>query len=144
MLRAMILAVVGVAFLTACQTTEDKSSDKAPATQLAQVGTTQTDAGAAGAPLTPQLPPPTGPKRTVAVGKFDAIGAFTAKYGEWDIGGGLAAMLTTALVESGRFVVIERANLSQILGEQELKAGGLANPETGPKLGQLTGVQFLR
>lgn len=143
MLRAIILAVAGAAFLTACQTTEDKSSDKTPAMQLAQAGSTQSDASGAGASSAPQPAPPTGPKRTVAVGKFDAIGAFTAKYGEWDIGGGLAAMLTTALAESGRFVVIERANLSQILGEQELKAGGLANPETGPKLGQLTGVQFL-
>ena len=63
-----------------------------------------------------------GPKRTIAVGKFDAIGAFTQKYGDWDIGGGLAAMLTSALVKSDRFVVIERAELSQILSEQELNA----------------------
>ena len=38
-----------------------------------------------------------GPKRTVAVGRVDAIGAFTAKYGNWDIGGGLGAMLATAV-----------------------------------------------
>lgn len=84
-----------------------------------------------------------GPKRTVAVGKFDAIGAFTSKYGGWDIGGGLAAMLTSALVHSGQFVVIERAELKEVLSEQELKAGGLVNRETGPKLGKLAGVQFL-
>jgi curli biogenesis system outer membrane secretion channel CsgG len=89
------------------------------------------------------LPPLAGPKRTVAVGKFDAIGSFTSKYGDWDIGGGLAAMLTSALVNSERFVVVERAELKEILSEQELKAGGLTNPETGPKLGKLAGVQFL-
>lgn len=89
------------------------------------------------------MPPISGPKRTVAVGKFDAIGAFTSKYGNWDIGGGLAAMLTTSLVESDRFVVIERAELKEILGEQELKASGLVNTETGPKLGKLSGVQLL-
>lgn len=84
-----------------------------------------------------------GPKRTVAVGRFDAIGAFTMQYGNWDIGGGLSAMLTTALIESDRFIVTERANLGQILSEQELKATGVVNQETGPKLGKLAGVHFL-
>jgi len=88
-------------------------------------------------------PPLVGPKQTIAVGKFDAIGAFTQKYGDWDIGGGLAAMLTTELVNTQRFVVTERAELQQILTEQELKAGGLTNSETGPKLGKLAGVQLL-
>ena len=92
--------------------------------------------------LTGPIPQP-GPKRTVAVGKFDAIGSFTQKYGDWDIGGGLAAMLTSALVNSDRFVVVERAELKEILSEQELKAGGLVNKETGPKLGKLAGVQLL-
>jgi len=89
------------------------------------------------------LPKLSGPKRTVAVGKFDAVGSFTQKYGNWDIGGGLAAMLTSALVNSGQFVVLERAELKEVLSEQELKAGGLVNRETGPKLGKLAGVQFL-
>lgn len=142
MFRAIIAAIAGFALLAACQTTEAASSDKARPQQMAQAGSGQVDTGSS-AGMPQPLPPLAGPKRTVAVGKFDAIGAFTAKYGEWDIGGGLAAMLTTALAESGRFVVIERANLAQILGEQELKAGGLANPETGPKLGRLTGVQLL-
>jgi curli biogenesis system outer membrane secretion channel CsgG len=93
--------------------------------------------------LTAEIPPLRGPKRTIAVGKFDAIGAFTAKYGDWDIGGGLAAMLTSALVESERFIVLERANVGQILSEQEFKAAGVANPETGPALGKLTGSQLL-
>ena len=70
--------------------------------------------------LTGAVPEVTGPKRTVAVGKFDSIGAFNNKYGNWDIGGGLAAMMTTALVESGRFIVVERAQLQQVLAEQEM------------------------
>jgi curli biogenesis system outer membrane secretion channel CsgG len=52
-------------------------------------------------------------------------------------------MLTSALVNSDRFVVVERAELKEILSEQELKAGGLVNKETGPKLGKLAGVQLL-
>ncbi|MGE0744792.1 MAG: CsgG/HfaB family protein [Rhodospirillales bacterium] len=93
--------------------------------------------------LTKHVPMAAGPKRVVAVGKFDTIGAFTQNYGEWDIGGGLAAMLVSALKESGRFIVVERANVAQVLSEQELKGSGAANKATGPELGNLTGAQFL-
>ncbi|NQU60861.1 MAG: hypothetical protein HQ512_06995 [Rhodospirillales bacterium] len=93
--------------------------------------------------LVEETPKIAGPKRTVAVGKFDAVGSFTQKYGNWDIGGGLAAMLTSALVQSEQFIVAERAQIREILSEHELKAGGLVNPSTGPKLGGLAGVQFL-
>ena len=113
---------------------------------LMVAGCQQTTAGTAPAQVAAAPPPApvmSGPKRTVAVGKFDAIGSFTQKYGDWDIGGGLAGMLTSALVQSDRFVVVERAELKEILSEQELKAGGLVNPETGPKLGKLAGVQLL-
>ena len=64
--------------------------------------------------LTGPTPAVKGPKRTVAVGKFAATGAFTEKYGQWDIGGGLAAMLVTALLETDQFIVVERANINQI------------------------------
>jgi curli biogenesis system outer membrane secretion channel CsgG len=87
--------------------------------------------------------PLVGPKRTVVVDKFSSLGTFTAAYGEWDVGGGLAAMLTTALDQSGRFVVLERANLERVAFEQQLKAKSAANPETGPRLGRLTGAQFV-
>ena len=90
-----------------------------------------------------EIPMVSGPKRTVAVGKFDSIGSFSAKYGSWDIGGGLGAMLATALFESERFIVVERANIQQVLSEQELKGAGVTNPATGPSTGKLIGVQLL-
>jgi curli biogenesis system outer membrane secretion channel CsgG len=93
--------------------------------------------------LTEVIPRISGPKHVVSVGSFTSIGAFSAKYGSWDIGGGLAAMLTSALVESGRFIVLERAQLKQVLTEQELKGNRLMSRGTGPKLGRLTGAQFL-
>ena len=34
-----------------------------------------------------EYPPYNGPKKTVAVAKFDATGSFLAKYGGWDVGG---------------------------------------------------------
>lgn len=85
-----------------------------------------------------------GPMRTVTVGGFQSMGAFTEKYGDWDIGSGLSAMLTSALVDSGRFIVVERAALSDILSEQELTAAGLSNgSNAAAQTGQLMGVQLL-
>ena len=92
--------------------------------------------------LVGEVPEIAGPKRIVAVGKFDAIGSFKAQYGDYDIGGGLAAMLTTALVESDRFIVLERANLNQVIVEQQYKAQGFAAGNSGPELGKLIGAQL--
>ncbi|MEX2450365.1 MAG: CsgG/HfaB family protein [Rhodospirillales bacterium] len=78
----------------------------------------------------------------MAVGKFTSTGAFSSKYGSWDIGGGLSAMLVSALVESQRFIVVERANLQRVLSEKELKGAGLVNKSTGPGPGKLIGVQM--
>ncbi|WP_169569424.1 CsgG/HfaB family protein [Sneathiella limimaris] len=93
--------------------------------------------------LTDNVPDVLGPKRVVSVGKFDAIGAFQQQYGDWDIGGGISAMMTTALVESKRFIVVERANINQVLSEQQMKGQGVTNASTGPDLGQVTGANFL-
>jgi curli biogenesis system outer membrane secretion channel CsgG len=90
--------------------------------------------------LTGKVPAVKGPKRVVAVARFDAVGSFTAVYGNWDVGGGLEAMLITALMESGRFIVVERAHIQPILAEQQMKQSGLVNPTTGPAAGNITGV----
>ena len=84
-----------------------------------------------------------GPKRSIVVDKFDTLSTFTAAYGTWDVGGGLAAMLTTALDESGRFVILERANLDRVIGEQQIKTANAVNPDAGPKLGAVTAAQFI-
>lgn len=93
--------------------------------------------------LTEEIREIEGPKRVVAVGKFDAIGAFKEKYGDWDIGGGVSAMMTTALQESGRFIVMERANVNQILSEQQLKGQNLVHQGSGPQVGKIIGVNLM-
>lgn len=93
--------------------------------------------------LTEQTASITGPKRTIAVGKFAATGAFTEKYGQWDIGGGLAAMLVTALLETDQFIVVERANINQVLSEQDMKTSGVTSQGTGPTAGRLIGANLL-
>lgn len=139
-LRILFFSITGIIIITGlvgCETTGPTKENKGKSTEV------QTAVEDISGLLTGKIPEISGPKRTIAVGKFDAVGAFTAKYGDWDIGGGLSTMLTTALVESNRFIVMERANLSQILSEQELKGSKLTDQKTGPALGKLTGVQFL-
>ncbi|HMH52233.1 MAG TPA: CsgG/HfaB family protein [Candidatus Acidoferrum sp.] len=83
------------------------------------------------------------PKKRIAVAKFDTIGSFSAEYGTWDIGGGLAAQLTTALVESGQFIVVERAELATVLREQDMSKQGVVSKETASQVGKMLGSQLL-
>jgi len=43
---------------------------------------------------------------------------------KWDIGTGMGEMLIDALVNTGKFNVVERLNLSDITTEQDLVTGG--------------------
>jgi curli biogenesis system outer membrane secretion channel CsgG len=52
-------------------------------------------------------------------------------------------MLSTALDQSGRFIVAERDDLSQILSEQEMVANGVAQGTAGPKAGAIIPAQYL-
>jgi hypothetical protein len=56
---------------------------------------------------------------------------------------GLTEMLTTALAETGRFVVLERAKLQEVMDEQDLGASGRVTQQTAVQQGQLLGVQAL-
>jgi len=60
-----------------------------------------------------------------------------------DFGQGLTEMLTTALVASGRFVVLERKALADIQTEQNLAASGAVNPAAAAPSGKLLGAQAL-
>jgi curli biogenesis system outer membrane secretion channel CsgG len=86
--------------------------------------------------------PAMGPKKRIAVLKFDA-GSLATQYGGADIGNGLAAELTTALLNSGQFIVIERAELANILREQEMSMQKLVSGETAAQVGRLLGAQLL-
>lgn len=97
------------------------------------------------ATLAPIPPDPliAGPKKRVAVVKFENVSKFAEQYGVWDVGGGLAAQLTTALIESGAFVVVERTALADVLREQEMALEKLVAKDTASRVGQLLGAQLL-
>lgn len=55
----------------------------------------------------------------------------------------LTEALTTSLVATGKFIVLERLALQQVQGEQDLGASGRVNAETAAEKGKLTGAQVL-
>lgn len=78
-------------------------------------------------------------KKRIAVSRFeDRSGARYA-----GIGKGVADMLTTALVKSGKFSVIERQDLDRVFAEQHLGQSGAVTPETAAKAGKVLGVELL-
>lgn len=56
---------------------------------------------------------------------------------------GLTEMLTTALVETGRFVVVERAEVDAVLEEQDLGASGRVAGRSAAAQGRVLGVQAI-
>jgi len=92
--------------------------------------TASVDNNAGAAPL----PPYSGPKARVAIADFDVKAAKATG----EIGGGLREMLVTALINSNRFLVVERQVLNAIMQEQELSASGAAQQGAGgPQRGRL-------
>ncbi|MBN1913744.1 MAG: hypothetical protein JW788_05020 [Candidatus Omnitrophica bacterium] len=85
--------------------------------------TAQVDNNAGAAPL----PPYSGPKARIAVADFEVKAAKAT----FEIGSGLRDMLTTALVNSNRYRVMERQVLSAVMQEQELAASGAAQQGAG-------------
>ncbi|HTR81916.1 MAG TPA: CsgG/HfaB family protein [Bacteroidota bacterium] len=78
-------------------------------------------------------------KKRIAVSRF----ADRSGTGYNHVGDGVADMLTTALVKSGKFVVIERAEFDKVLDEQKLGQAGVVTPESAPKVGKALGVELL-
>ncbi|HEY6373476.1 MAG TPA: CsgG/HfaB family protein, partial [Candidatus Sulfotelmatobacter sp.] len=60
-----------------------------------------------------------------------------------DFARGMTEMLTTALTKTDRFIVLERAALEKVTGEQDLGAGGRVNVETAPQIGKIIGAQAI-
>lgn len=63
--------------------------------------------------------------------------------GHWEIGEGMSEMLVTALVNTGKFIVLERQALEDILKEQKLAEEGKVTAQTAAQAGKLLGAQVL-
>lgn len=83
-----------------------------------------------------------GPKARIAVARFE-----DKTHGRWynkDIGDGMADMLTTALFNSNRFIVLERGGaFNDVLEEQDLGASGRIRSDTAAPTGELEGAELM-
>ena len=84
-----------------------------------------------------KLPPLRGPKRRVAVAEFDN----KTIYGKRRLGGAAADVLTTELVRSGRFIMLERQRMAAIMKEQQLGMEMVVDATTAAKVGKMLGAQ---
>ena len=82
-----------------------------------------------------------GAKPRVAIMNFENTS--TGSYWGDNLGAAAADELTTQLVQSGQFTVVERAKLESILSEQDFGASGRVNAATASKIGQVLGVQLI-
>ena len=84
---------------------------------------------------------PSGLRKMIAVVEFED----KSDRSRWhwtgpDPGTGMSDMLTTELVKSGKFMVIEREQLHHVLAEQDFGQSGRVTEQTAPQLGRLLGV----
>jgi len=78
-------------------------------------------------------------KKRVAVSRFeDRTGS-----GYHSLGEGVSDMLATALVKSGKFMVLERQEIDKVLQEQQFGQSFMVTPESAPKVGQVLGVELM-
>lgn len=135
----ILLSLVILVFLTGCE-------------QYVQP-TAKVDTG-----LAQQLPPYSGPKARVAVAKFDwKVGTrggtttirglgrrdITVTHERTGVMTGLRDMLTTVLVQSGRYRVLERQELGSIKEEIALGEEGYAEKSSAIKKGKIKGADLL-
>lgn len=79
-------------------------------------------------------------KTRIAIISFDNVGPQAKKQ---DIGRGITELLTTDLVQSGLFIVLERKQLEKVLKEQSLSLTGLIDPRSASQVGKLLGAEAI-
>lgn len=79
----------------------------------------------------------------IAVLDFDyaSTGADSWWYANPNAAQGISNLLTNELVKSGRYTMIERSRIAEVLAEQNLGASGRIDPSTAAQVGRLLGVE---
>ena len=99
-----------------------------------------------------QAEPYNGPKARIAVLEFKDKTVKTGWMGGWlrtwgvewsQVGEGMREMLTTALFNTNRFIVLERELLDEVMKEQDLGASGRIKKGTEAKTGEIYGADLL-
>jgi curli biogenesis system outer membrane secretion channel CsgG len=142
---AALLAVAAGAATAQDSKSTEQSADKAPTAQ-------------GYAPDAPDASDATGTGSRTRVGVLEIRGSGLRTYGarpSVELGNtvrlapppnftdGLTEILTTALVEQGRYQVLERAKIGAVLAEQDLAERGRIDPKTAAASGKVTGAELL-
>jgi curli biogenesis system outer membrane secretion channel CsgG len=102
---------------------------------------TQVNQPQATAPAAPAAPRITSKGPKLRVGIVDFVNK--SSYGAGRLGNSASDILTTELFKTGAFILIERAQLSQVLKEQGLGQTGVVNPETAAQAGKILGLNAI-
>lgn len=121
-MRLSLIFVLAAALLAGCAATS--------ATVVGDSGTAPTVSQAQAAPYN-------GPQKRIAVSAFDN------RAGDLGIGRGMSDMLTSALFNTGRFIVLERDQLDEVMAEQDRANSDRFKKETAAPKGQLEGAELL-
>ncbi len=81
-------------------------------------------------------------KKVVAVSRFENKTSYGTG-GAWDLGDGMSDQLTDALIQSGKFVVLERQTINDVIGEQDLASSGRTMKSKSARTGKITSAQIL-
>lgn len=78
----------------------------------------------------------------IAVLDFDyaSTGTDSWWYGNPNAAQGISNLLTNQLVQSGKYTLIERSRIAEILQEQDLAAAGRIDPNTAAQIGRVLGA----
>lgn len=137
MLRKILVLGLIIGFLGGCAGMPPARGG--PAKEPAAI--TQTSQAQPAQVATPTAPRIThkGPK--LRVGVVDFVNKTT--YGAGRLGTSASDILTTELFKTGAFILIERAQLGQVLKEQGLGQTGVVNPETAAEAGKILGLNAI-
>eukprot|EP00493_Phyllostaurus_siculus_P005367 UN05406 len=83
-----------------------------------------------------------GPKARIAVARFTDK-SNNSRWWRKEIGEGMADQLTTALVGTNRFIVLERQALDAVLSEQDLAVSGRVSAQSGAAYGEIEGAEIV-
>lgn len=75
--------------------------------------------------------------KSIAVLPFEDGPGYTAK----NSGTAVTGFITTRLVSSNRYRLVERSKLKSIIDEKDMQLSDLTNPQTAARIGKLLGVQ---
>ena len=100
---------------------------------------TVVDTGPAPTVQQAQTAPYDGPQKRIAVSAFE----FRAGEGSSQIGEGMSDMLTNALFNTGKFIVLERERLDEVMEEQDRANSDRFKKETAAPKGELEGAELL-